>query len=78
VPADSHTAYFLSPVIRDENGGSMPAAILREFVGKNQSVRCGVFGGGKNGSRFVRIPAAIVDVEIKPAPLCENLRSGFA
>ena len=56
----------------------MPAVILREFPGKNQSVRCGVFAGRKNGSRFVRIPGAIADVEIKPAPLGQNLRSGFA
>jgi hypothetical protein len=38
LPADPHTDNFLSPVIRNENGESMPAAILREFLGNNESM----------------------------------------
>ena len=44
LPADPHTDNFLSPVIRNENGESMPAAILREFLGNNESMRYGVVG----------------------------------
>ena len=73
LPADPNTDNLLSPVIRNENGESMPAAILRELPGNNESMRHGVVGTGKNQSRFVRVPAAVVNVEIKPVSFSQNL-----
>ena len=63
----------MSPGVRNENGRSVPAAILREFLGNNNGMRHGVIGRRKNRSRFVRIPAAVVNVEIKPASFSRNL-----
>ena len=54
----------------------MPAAILRKFLGKNNSVRRGVIGRGKNRSGLVRIPAAVVNVEIKPASFSQKVEYG--
>ena len=51
----------------------MPAVVLRKFLGE----RHGVVSRGKDGSRFVRIPAAVDNMEIKPASLSKNLSSGF-
>ena len=73
LPADPHTDNLLSPVIRNDNGESMPAAILRDFPGNNESMRYGVVGTGKNRSRFVRVPAAVVNVKIKPVSFSQNL-----
>jgi hypothetical protein len=75
--ADSHAGNFLSPVIGNENGGSMPALILRKLLGKNESMRRGVTGSGKNTSRLVRIPPAIVDVKIEPPSFSQNPGLGF-
>ena len=77
VPVYSHTDDFLSPVIRNENGGSMPAAVLCEFSRNHDSMRCGVFGGGKNRPGLVRVPAAVLDVEIKPVSFSQHLCLGF-
>jgi len=71
--AYSHTDNLVSLVVRNENGRSVPAAVLREFLGNNNGMRCGVIGRRKNRSRFVRIPAAVVNVEIKPASFSRNL-----
>src|ERR1700726_4965792 len=57
LPAYSHTDNLVSPVVRNENGRSVPAAILLEFLGNNNGMRRGVIGRRKNRSRFVRIPA---------------------
>src|SRR6202011_5760121 len=73
LPAYSHTDDLVSPVVRNENGRSVPAAILREFLGNNNGMRRGVIGRRKNRSGFVRIPAAVVNVEIKPASFSRNL-----
>jgi PAS domain S-box-containing protein len=73
LPAYSHTDNFVSPVVRNENGRTVPDAILREFLGNNNGMRRGVIGRRKNRSRFVRIPAAVVNVEIKPASFTRNL-----
>ena len=70
--AYSHTDDLVSPVVRNENGRSVPAAILREFLGNNNGMRRGVIGRRKNRSRFVGIPAAVVNVEIKLASLSRN------
>ena len=67
LPNDFHSGNFLSLIIGNEDGGSMPAIVLRKFLGENESMRHGVAGPGKNRSRFVRIPAAVDNVEIKPA-----------
>jgi hypothetical protein len=75
--AYSHTGDFLSSVIRHENGGAMPALIWRKFLGENESMRHRVVSRAKNGSRFVRIPAAVHNVEIKPASFSQNLCSGL-
>jgi hypothetical protein len=72
LPADPHTDNLLSPVIRNDNGETMPAAILRDFPGNNESTRYGVVGTGKNRSRFVRVPAAVVNVKIKPVSFSQT------
>jgi DNA-binding CsgD family transcriptional regulator len=56
-----------------ENGRSVPAAILRELLGNNNGMRRGVISRRKNRCRFVRIPVAVVNVEIKPASFSRNL-----
>ena len=48
-------------------------AIIDETDEDNNGMRRGVFGRRKNRSRFVRIPAAVVNVEIKPASFSRNL-----
>ena len=55
----------------------MPAVVLRKFLGENKRMRHGVVSRGKDGSRFVRIPAAVDNVEIKPASCSQPLCSGF-
>src|SRR3954466_13240302 len=55
----------------------MPALILREFLGKYQSMRPGAVRSGKNRPRFVRIPVAIINVEIEPASFSQNACLGF-
>src|ERR1700730_4096575 len=45
LPAYSHADNLVSPVVRNENGRSVPAAILREFLGNNNGMRCAVVGG---------------------------------
>ena len=75
--ADCHSGNFLSPVIGHEDGGSEPAPIFRKFPGKNESMRRGVVASGKNRSDFVRIAAAIVDVEIEPASFNQNAAPGI-
>jgi hypothetical protein len=47
LPANSHAGNFLSPLIRHENGGSVPALILCKFLGNNESMRSGFVGSGK-------------------------------
>jgi hypothetical protein len=76
LPNDFHSGNFLSLVIGNEDGGSMPAIVLRKFLGENESMRHGVAGRGKNGSSFVRIPTAVDNVEIKPASHNHTLCSG--
>lgn len=53
--ADRHTANFLSAAVRHDNEESTLALVLRQFLRHNSSMRGGVVGTGKNGSRFVRV-----------------------
>ena len=62
LPADPHTGNFLSPIIRHDNEGSIPAVVLRQFPGNNESVRRSIVDAGKDRSGFVWIPDAIDDV----------------
>jgi hypothetical protein len=68
-----HANDLLSPVIHNENGRTVPAAILRKFLGKNNRMRGGVVGTGKDRSRLVRVPAAVVNMEIKPDGFGQDL-----
>ena len=55
----------------------MPALIVAKFLSNNERMRPGVVGSGKNRSRFVWIPAAVVNVEIKSASFSQNPCWGF-
>src|ERR1700681_3567977 len=46
LPADPHTGNFLSPIIRHDNEGSIPAVVLRQFPGNNESVRRSIVDAG--------------------------------
>src|ERR1700730_5935582 len=65
-------------VVRDEYGVPVPAGVLRKFPGDGERMRRGFIGGGKDRPRFVRIPVAIVNVEIKPPAFRCDHRSGLA
>src|ERR1700722_2583564 len=75
--AYARPANFPSPVVGNENARSVPALILRQFLGKNKSVRPGVVGRGKDRPRFVRITVAVVNVEIEPASFGQDPGLGF-
>jgi hypothetical protein len=55
----------------------MPAPVLRKFLGNDESMRHGVVRGEKNRSRFVWIPVAVFNVEIKSVLSSQNLCVGF-
>jgi hypothetical protein len=65
----SHTDDLVSPVVRNENGRSVPAP--SRFSGNNNGMRRGVSAVEKPIG-FVRIPAAVVNVEINRLPSAET------
>jgi hypothetical protein len=75
--AYAYSANLLSANIGNQDNRSVPALILRQFPGKNESMCPGAVGRGKDRSCFVRITVAVVDVEIEPASFGQAPGLGF-